>query len=54
VSTLDRDTGRDRYFEAREHELEALVPTRHVDCPLCGSARHAPLFAKHGFTFVRC
>jgi SAM-dependent methyltransferase len=54
VSTLDRDTGRDRYFEARERELEALVPTRKVDCPLCGSAEHAPLFTKQGFTFVRC
>ena len=54
MSTLDRDTGRDRYFEARERELEALVPTRHVDCLLCGSGRHAQLFAKHGFTFVRC
>jgi SAM-dependent methyltransferase len=54
VSSLDRDTGRDRYFEARERELEALVPTREVDCPLCGSGKHAPLFEKHGFTFVRC
>ncbi len=54
MSTLDRDTGRDRYFEARERELEALVPTREVDCPLCGSGEHAPLFVKHGFTFVRC
>ena len=54
MSTLDRDTGRDRYFEQRDRELEALVPTREVDCPLCGSAKHARLFAKHGFTFVRC
>jgi SAM-dependent methyltransferase len=54
VSTLDRDTGRDRYFEARERELEALVPTRKVDCPLCGSEEHARLFEKQGFTFVRC
>lgn len=54
MSTLDRDTGRDRYFEARERELEALVPTRQVDCPLCGSGEQAPLFTKHGFTFVRC
>jgi SAM-dependent methyltransferase len=54
VSTLDRDTGRDRYFEARERELEAQVPTRNVACPLCGSAEHAPLFTKHGFSFVRC
>ena len=54
MSTLDRDTGRDRYFEARERELEALVPTREVDCPLCSSGEHEPLFVKHGFTFVRC
>jgi SAM-dependent methyltransferase len=54
VSTFDRDTGRDRYFEARERELEALAPTQHVDCPVCGSAEHESLFAKHGFTFVRC
>jgi 2-polyprenyl-3-methyl-5-hydroxy-6-metoxy-1,4-benzoquinol methylase len=54
VSTLDRDTARDRYFEARERELEALVPTRRVDCPICGSAEDEPLFVKHGFTFVRC
>jgi 2-polyprenyl-3-methyl-5-hydroxy-6-metoxy-1,4-benzoquinol methylase len=54
VSTFDRDTGRDRYFEARERELDALEPTRRVDCPLCGSSDHEALFAKHGFTFVRC
>jgi SAM-dependent methyltransferase len=54
MSALDRETGRDRYFEQRERELEALGPTRQVDCPLCGSAEHAPLFEKHGFTFVRC
>jgi len=54
VSTLDRDTGRDRYFEQRDRELEALVPSREVDCPLCGSGDHRPLFAKQGFTFVRC
>lgn len=54
MSTLDRDTGRDRYFAARERELEALVPTRKVDCPLCGSGEHARLFEKQGFTFVRC
>jgi 2-polyprenyl-3-methyl-5-hydroxy-6-metoxy-1,4-benzoquinol methylase len=54
MSAFDRDTGRDRYFEAREHELEALVPTRLVDCPVCGFAEHEALFVKHGFTFVRC
>lgn len=54
MSTLDRDTGRDRYFEQRDRELKALVPTRQVDCPLCGSSRHMQLFTKHGFKFVRC
>jgi 2-polyprenyl-3-methyl-5-hydroxy-6-metoxy-1,4-benzoquinol methylase/ribosomal protein S27E len=54
VSTFDRDTGRDRYFDERERELEALVPTRRVDCPVCGSSEHEALFVKHGFTFVRC
>src|SRR5439155_21245412 len=58
VVSLDRETGRDRYFEERERELEALrgraVSLREVDCPLCGSAARARLFEKHGFTFVRC
>ena len=54
MSTFDRDTGRDLYFEARERELEALAPTRHVDCPVCGSAEYEALFVKQGFTFVRC
>ena len=54
MSSFDRDTGRDRYFAERERELEALVPTRRIDCPVCGSAEHQALFVKHGFTFVRC
>ena len=54
MSAFDRDTGRDRYFEARERELDALVPTRRVDCPICESAEHEALFVKHSFTFVRC
>lgn len=62
--SIDTETGRDRYFEARERELEALVDpetgrlfehlSRTIDCPLCGSASHRPLFEKQGFTFVRC
>jgi len=56
--SLDRETGRDRYFEERGRGLEALrgraVSLREVDCPLCGSAARARLFEKHGFTFVRC
>lgn len=62
--TLDTETGRDRYFAAREQELAALVDpetgmlaeryARVVDCPACGSADWRTLFMKGGFTFVRC
>jgi 2-polyprenyl-3-methyl-5-hydroxy-6-metoxy-1,4-benzoquinol methylase len=64
VTSLNRETGRDRYFAARERELEALLDPRtgmlseqfahRVSCPLCGSDEHEQLFVKHGFTFVRC
>jgi SAM-dependent methyltransferase len=64
VSTLDRETRRDRYFEARDRELAALVDPHTgrleeglvelVDCPLCGSGAHSHLFDKQGFSFVRC
>jgi SAM-dependent methyltransferase len=62
--SLNTETGRDRYFEARERELAALVDpetgrlaehlARTIDCPLCGSDRFARLFTKQGFDFVRC
>ena len=62
--TLDTETGRDRYFAARERELAALVDpetgmlaeryARVVDCPACGSGEWRTLFTKAGFTFVRC
>lgn len=62
--TLDTETGRDRYFAARERELAALVDpetgmlaeryARLVDCPSCGSGEWRTLFVKSGFTFVRC
>lgn len=61
---LNQETGRDRYFEARDQELAALVDpdtgrlaeklARHIDCPSCDSSSHARLFDKQGFTFVRC
>lgn len=64
MGSLIRDTGRDRYFEARERELRALLDpetgmlsarfARLVPCPLCGSESHSTLFVKQGFTFVRC
>jgi SAM-dependent methyltransferase len=62
--SIDQETGRDRYFEARDAELAQLLDpetgrladrlARTIDCPLCGSSDHAPLFEKQGFTFVRC
>jgi 2-polyprenyl-3-methyl-5-hydroxy-6-metoxy-1,4-benzoquinol methylase len=64
VTSLDKATGRDRYFAALEHEVEALVDpetgmlserySRVIDCPLCGGGEHSPLFVKRGYTFVRC
>lgn len=62
--SIDQETGRDRYFEARDAELAQLLDpatgrlaerlARTIDCPLCGSVDHARLFEKQGFTFVRC
>ena len=62
--SLNQETSRDRYFEARDEELAALVDpetgrlaehlARTIDCPNCGAAEQAPLFVKQGFTFVRC
>jgi 2-polyprenyl-3-methyl-5-hydroxy-6-metoxy-1,4-benzoquinol methylase len=64
VGGLNSETGRDRYFAAKERELEALIDpvtgmlsdryARWIPCPLCGSEDHAELFTKRGFTFVRC
>ena len=62
--SLNQETGRDRYFEARDEELAALVDpatgrlaehlARTIDCPSCGGGDHRRLFEKQGFTFVRC
>jgi 2-polyprenyl-3-methyl-5-hydroxy-6-metoxy-1,4-benzoquinol methylase len=62
--SLNQETGRDRYFEARDEELAALVDPatgrlaehlgRTIDCPNCGAGEHVRLFEKQGFTFVRC
>jgi len=64
MTSLIRETGRDRYFAAREAELDALVDpatgmlaeryARRIPCPLCASSTHDTLFVKRGFTFVRC
>ena len=62
--SLNQETGRDRYFEARDAELAQLLDpetgrlaerlAQTIDCPLCGSPDHRALFEKQGFTFVRC
>jgi SAM-dependent methyltransferase len=62
--SIDQETGRDRYFAARDAELAALLDpetgrlaeglVQTIDCPLCGGSSHRPLFEKQGFTFVRC
>ena len=62
--SLDTETGRDRYFAAREAELRELLDpatgmvserfAKRVDCPSCGSAAHTVLFVKGGYPIVRC
>jgi SAM-dependent methyltransferase len=62
--TFDAETGRDRFFELRDAELERLIDsqtglidarfTQRISCPVCGGRREEELFAKQGFTFVRC
>jgi 2-polyprenyl-3-methyl-5-hydroxy-6-metoxy-1,4-benzoquinol methylase len=64
VSALDRETGRDRYFAAKERELDRLLDpvtglvserfARRIACPVCGGERHAELFVKRGYPIVRC
>ena len=64
MSRLDAETGRDRYFAARQRELAELVDpetdrvserfAKRVDCPGCGSGTHAELFVKGGYPIVRC
>jgi SAM-dependent methyltransferase len=64
VTSLDRETGRDRYFAAKERELEELLDpdtgmlaerwSNEIDCPSCGSASCTQLFVKRGFPIVRC
>jgi 2-polyprenyl-3-methyl-5-hydroxy-6-metoxy-1,4-benzoquinol methylase len=61
---LNKETGRDRYFAAKEGELAQLLDpetgllserfSHVVDCPNCGSASYRELFVKHGYPIVRC
>ena len=62
--SLDTETGRDRYFAAREAELRELLDpetgmvserfAKRVDCPSCGASTHTELFVKSGYPIVRC
>ena len=64
MTSLDRETGRDRYFAAKERELEQLLDpdtgmlssrfSKRIDCPSCGSSSHTELFVKRGYPIVRC
>jgi SAM-dependent methyltransferase len=64
VTSLDRETGRDRYFAAKARELDELLDpatgllsgrwSRRVPCPLCGGEEHRTLFVKRGYPIVRC
>lgn len=64
MTSLDKETGRDRYFAAKERELEELIDprtgmvserfSRVIACPLCGSDSHRTLFVKRGYPIVRC
>jgi 2-polyprenyl-3-methyl-5-hydroxy-6-metoxy-1,4-benzoquinol methylase len=64
VTSLNRETGRDRYFAAKERELEELLDPQTgmlaerwsnvIDCPSCGGGSHTVLFVKRGFPIVRC
>jgi SAM-dependent methyltransferase len=64
VTSLNKETGRDRYFAAKERELEQLLDpatglvserfSNRIDCPNCGSSMHTRLFVKRGYPIVRC
>jgi SAM-dependent methyltransferase len=64
VTSLDRETGRDRYFAAKERELDELLDpgtgllserwSHLVPCLLCGGEEHRALFVKRGYPIVRC
>jgi SAM-dependent methyltransferase len=64
MTSLNRETGRDRYFAAKERELDQLLDpatglvsdrvARLIACPLCADERHTRLFVKRGYPIVRC
>jgi SAM-dependent methyltransferase len=64
MPSLDSETRRDRYFAAKERELEQLLDPRTgmlserfsktIDCPSCSGSTHTVLFVKRGYPIVRC
>lgn len=64
MTSLNRETGRDRYFAAKERELDELLDAetgmlaerfaREIPCPLCDSLDYTRLFVKRGYPIVRC
>ncbi len=64
MTSLDKETGRDRYFAAKERELDELLDpetgmlserfSRVIACPLCDGRSHTTLFVKRGYPIVRC
>lgn len=64
MSTFDKETKRNEFFEARDGELEHLIDpvngrvradlTERIPCRLCGHGEYRELFVKNGFSFVRC
>jgi SAM-dependent methyltransferase len=64
MTSLNRETGRDRYFAAKERELDQLLDpatglvsdrvAQLIACPLCADERHTRLFVKRGYPIVRC
>ena len=64
MTSLNKETGRDRYFAAKERELDELLDPRTglvseryarlIACPLCRSDEHRRLFVKRGYPIVRC
>jgi SAM-dependent methyltransferase len=64
MTSLDKETGRDRYFAAKERELDELLDpetgmlserfSKRIDCPMCDSGSHTQLFVKRGYPIVRC
>ncbi|MBI1975619.1 MAG: class I SAM-dependent methyltransferase [Candidatus Vogelbacteria bacterium] len=64
MSTFDKLTKRNQFFEARDSELDALIDQKTgrvhkklveaISCRLCNWKKYTEVFTKNGFSFVRC